>query len=166
MVVEQNLSIAEAGEKFRVSAKTCRKWCRRYLAEGELGLIDRSSAPASSPTQTPADRIAAIVALRKLRFTGPEIAETLNMALSTVSSILSRIGMGKLGRLGLEPAQRYEWGRPGELIHIDVKKLGRIGDNGPRPSRPRVPPPQQGQDRRRRHPAPPDRLGVRACRDR
>jgi transposase len=131
MVVEQNLSISEAAEKFGVSTKTCRKWCRRFLADGELGLIDRSSAPNSSPNQTPAERIAAIVALRKLRFTGPEIAETLNMALSTVSQILGRIGMGKLGRLGMEPAQRYEWRLPGELIHIDIKKLGRIGDKGP-----------------------------------
>jgi transposase InsO family protein len=63
-----------------------------------------------------------------LRFTGPEIAECLGMALSTVSGILKRIGMGKLGRLGLEPARRYERARPGELIHIDVKKLGRIHD--------------------------------------
>jgi transposase InsO family protein len=67
-----------------------------------------------------------IAALRRLRFTGPEIAETLEMALSTVSGVLLRIGMGKLGRLGLEPAVRYERERPGELIHIDVKKLGRI----------------------------------------
>jgi transposase InsO family protein len=70
--------------------------------------------------------VEAIAALRRLRFTGPEIAETLGMALSTVSGILARIGMGKLGRLGLEPAQRYERQRAGELIHIDVKKLGRI----------------------------------------
>jgi hypothetical protein len=61
-----------------------------------------------------------------LRFTGPQIAETLGMALSTVSGILTRIGMGKLGRIGLEPPERYERERPGELIHIDVKKLGRI----------------------------------------
>jgi transposase InsO family protein len=67
-----------------------------------------------------------IAALRRLRMTGPEIAEVLGMALSTVSGILTRIGMGRLGRLGLEPAQRYERARPGELIHIDVKKLGRI----------------------------------------
>jgi transposase InsO family protein/transposase len=126
MVVEQNLSIAEAAEKVGVSVKTCQKWCRRFLVEGELGLLDRSSTPNVSPNQTPAERTAAIVALRKLRFTGPEIAETLNMALSTVSQILSRVGMGKLGRIGLEPAQRYEWARPGELIHVDVKKLGRI----------------------------------------
>jgi hypothetical protein len=61
-----------------------------------------------------------------LRFTGPEIAEVLGMALSTVSGILARIGMGKLGRVGLEPAVRYERERPGELVHIDIKKLGRI----------------------------------------
>jgi transposase InsO family protein len=71
-------------------------------------------------------RIEAIAALRRLRFTGPEIAETLAMPLSTVSGILTRIGMGKLGRLGLEPAARYERARPGERIHVDVKKLGRI----------------------------------------
>ncbi len=71
-----------------------------------------------------------IAALRRLRLTGAEIAELLDMALSTVSGILTRIGMGKLGRLGLEPAQRYERQRPGELIHIDVKKLGRIGPKG------------------------------------
>jgi transposase len=126
MVVEQHLSISEAAEKVGVSTKTCSKWCRRFLAEGELGLLDHSCAPKVSPNQTPAERIAAIVALRKLRFTAPEIAETLNMALSTVSQILSRVGMGKLGRIGLEPAQRYEWAGPGELIHIDIKKLGRI----------------------------------------
>jgi transposase InsO family protein/transposase-like protein len=131
MVVEDNTSIADAAERLGVSAKTCRKWCRRFLADGDLGLLDRSSAPASSPNQTPAERVEAIAALRRLRFTGPEIAETLDMALSTVSQILARIGMGKLGRLGLEPARRYEWQRPGELIHIDIKKLGRIGEKGP-----------------------------------
>jgi transposase InsO family protein/transposase-like protein len=126
MVMKESSTIAEAAEQFAVSAKTCRKWCRRFLADGELGLLDRSSAPTRSPHQTPAERVEAIAALRRLRFTGPEIAETLNMALSTVSQILLGIGMGKLGRIGLEPAQRYEWQRPGELIHIDIKKLGRI----------------------------------------
>jgi transposase InsO family protein len=62
--------------------------------------------------------------------TGAEIAECLDMAVSTVSGILTRIGIGKLGRLGLEPAQRYERARPGELIHIDIKKLGRIARPG------------------------------------
>jgi transposase InsO family protein/transposase-like protein len=126
MVVEGNSSMAEAAERFGVSDKTCRKWCRRFLADGELGLHDRSSAPHSSPNQTPAERVEAIAALRRLRFTGPEIAETLNMALSTVSQLLGRIGMGKLGRIGLVPAQRYEWQLPGQMIHVDVKKLGRI----------------------------------------
>jgi transposase InsO family protein/transposase-like protein len=126
MVVEESWSMTAAAERFGVADKTCRKWCRRFLAEGESGLLDRSSAPKHCPHQTPAARVEAIAALRRLRFTGPEIAETLNMALSTVSQILQRLGMGKLGRLGLEPAQRYEWQRPGELIHIDIKKLGRI----------------------------------------
>ncbi|MGD1059730.1 MAG: leucine zipper domain-containing protein [Solirubrobacteraceae bacterium] len=108
------------------SVRCARKWAGRYRLEGEQGLFDRSSAPSRIPHATPAQRIEAIAALRRLRFTGPEIAETLGMALSTVSGILTRIGMGKLGRLGLEPAVRYERERPGELIHIDVKKLGRI----------------------------------------
>jgi hypothetical protein len=126
MVVDESCSIMQAAEKFGVSTKTCGKWCRRFLTDGESGLLDRSSAPKSSPKQTPPERVEAIAALRRLRFTGPEIAETLDMALSTVGQILGRLGMGKLGRLGLEPARRYEWARPGELIHIDIKKLGRI----------------------------------------
>ena len=89
-------------------------------------MLDRSSAPATVANRTDERTTEAIAALRRLRFTGPEIAETLDMALSTVSGILTRIGMGKLGRLGLQPAQRYERERPGELVHIDVKKLGRI----------------------------------------
>lgn len=67
-----------------------------------------------------------IAALRRLRMTGAEIAEVLRMPETTVSGILTRIGMGRLGRLGLEPAERYERKRPGELLHVDVKKLGRI----------------------------------------
>jgi transposase InsO family protein len=94
--------------------------------EGELGLLDRSSAPHQIPHRVSEERVQMIAALRRLRFTGPEIAECLGMALSTVSGILKRIGMGKLGRLGLEPVRRYERQRPGELIHVDVKKLGRI----------------------------------------
>jgi hypothetical protein len=98
----------------------------RYRASSESGLLDQSSAPRSVATRADERRIEAIAALRRLRFTGPEIAELLGMAVSTVSGILTRIGMGRLGRLGLEPAERYERERPGELIHIDVKKLGRI----------------------------------------
>ena len=125
-VVEGERTLSEAAAAAEVSVRCARKWVGRYLAEGELGLFDRSSAPRSIPHRTSEQRIQAIAALRRLRFTGPEIAETLGMALSTVSGILQRVGMGKLGRLGLEPAVRYERARPGELIHIDVKKLGRI----------------------------------------
>jgi transposase InsO family protein len=125
-VVDEGWTVTRAAAAADVSVRCARKWVRRYRAEGQLGLLDRSSAPNAIPHRTDEQRIEAIAALRRLRFTGPEIAETLAMALSTVSGILTRIGMGKLGRLGLEPAQRYERERPGELIHIDVKKLGRI----------------------------------------
>src|SRR3954451_11536917 len=87
MVVDDGLTVAAAAERFGVSAKTAGKWCRRFVAEGELGLRDRSCAPHRSPNQTPTDRVEAIVALRRLRFSGPEIAETLEMALSTVGQI-------------------------------------------------------------------------------
>jgi transposase InsO family protein len=125
-VVEARWTVAEAAAAAEVSVRCARKWVGRYRAEGELGLLDRSSAPVSVANRTPKARVEAIACLRRLRFTGPEIAELLGMALSTVSGILSRIGMGKLGRLGLDPARRYERKRPGELVHIDVKKLGRI----------------------------------------
>jgi transposase InsO family protein len=125
-VVDQGWTLVEAAGAAEVSVRCARKWAGRYRLEGEQGLFDRSSAPSRIPHRTPAQRIEAIAALRRLRFTGPEIAETLDMALSTVSGILTRSGMGRLGRIGLEPAVRYERERPGELIHIDVKKLGRI----------------------------------------
>jgi transposase len=125
-VVDQGWTLLEAATAAEVSVRCAGKWAGRYRLEGEQGLFDRSSAPGRIPHRTPAQRIEAIAALRRLRFTGPEIAETLGMALSTVSGILKQLGMGKLGRLGLEPAVRYERERPGELIHIDVKKLGRI----------------------------------------
>ncbi len=128
VVVERERTLTQAAEAAGVSVRCARKWVGRFRAEGELGLLDRSSSPRSIPHRTSDQRVEAIAALRRLRFTGPEIAECLGMALSTVSGILTRIGMGKLGRLGLEPAQRYERERPGELIHIDVKKLGRIVD--------------------------------------
>ena len=125
-VVEDGLTIRRAAERARVSEKTCRKWLSRFLAEGHDGLRDRSSAPKTVANRTPDDRVDAICKLRKIRLSGPEIAELLGMARSTVSGLLKRAGMGKLGRLGLEPAVRYERERPGELIHIDIKKLGRI----------------------------------------
>jgi transposase InsO family protein/transposase len=125
-VVDQGWTLTQAAVAAEVSVRCARKWVGRYRADGELGLLDRSSAPVRVANRTPEDRVQAIAVLRRLRFTGPEIAELLSMALSTVSGILTRIGMGRLGRLGLEPARRYERERPGELVHLDVKKLGRI----------------------------------------
>jgi transposase InsO family protein len=126
-VIEQGWSLAEAAEAAGVSERTCSKWTGRYRSEGEAGLADRSSAPHSVPGRTPEDRVAAIAALRRVRMTGPEIAECLGMAQSTVSAVLARIGLGRLSRLEPpEPIRRYERQRPGELIHIDVKKLVRI----------------------------------------
>jgi len=126
LVVEQGWTLTAAAEAAGVSVRCARKWSGRYRSEGELGLHDRSSAPRRVANRTAPERIEAIEMLRRLRFTAAEIAETLGMALSTVSGILCRSGMGKLGRLGLEPAVRYERSRPGELLHVDVKKLGRI----------------------------------------
>jgi transposase InsO family protein len=126
LVVDREWSISAAAAEFNTSFRTCSKWVARYREASEAGLLDRSSAPELVANRTPEQRIEAIAALRRLRFTGPEIAELFDMPVSTVSGILTRIGLGKLGRLGLEPAQRYERARPGELIHIDVKKLGRI----------------------------------------
>ena len=126
-VLEQGWSLTEAAEAAGVSERTCRKWRERYLAEGEAGLADRSSAPHRIPHRTPDELVALIAALRRTRKTASEIALALGMALSTVSAILLRIGLGKLSRLEPpEPPNRYERRHPGELIHIDVKKLGRI----------------------------------------
>jgi transposase InsO family protein len=125
-VVEEGWSVREAASAAEVSARTAGKWVARYRAEGLGGLLDRSSAPSVVANRSDEQTVNAIAALRRLRFTGPEISEVLGLAPSTVSGILTRIGMGRLGRLGLEPAERYERTVAGELIHIDVKKLGRI----------------------------------------
>lgn len=119
-------SAREAAKAAGVSAQTCRKWVGRYRREGEAGLRDRPSVAHRIPARTPPDRVRAICALRRVRLSGPQIAEVLVMPRSTVSAVLKRQGMGRLGRLGQEPANRYERKRPGELIHVDVKKLGRI----------------------------------------
>ena len=121
-VVEQGWPLTKAAAAAEVSGRTCSKWVGRYRAEGLAGLVDRSSAPAVIANRTEEHTVQAIAALRRLRFSGPEISELLDLPVSTVSGILQRIGMGKLGRLGLEPAERYERAVAGELIHIDVKK--------------------------------------------
>lgn len=126
-VEEGSWSLMAAAEAAGISERTAAKWVARWRAEGETGLLDRSCAPKRRPTQLPADRVQAIEALRRLRMTAAEIAECLSMALSTVSRWLQRIGLGRLSRLEPpEPANRYERKRPGELVHVDVKKLGRI----------------------------------------
>jgi transposase InsO family protein/transposase len=130
-VVDEGWSLSEAAAAAEVSERTAGKWVARFREEGEAGLLDRSSAPRMVHNATPEERVQVIAALRRLRFTGPEIAETLEMASSTVSAVLKRIGLGKLSRLEPpEPVRRYEKQRAGELLHIDVKKLGRISAKG------------------------------------
>jgi len=124
-VVDQGWTLRAAAEAAGVSVRCTRKWVGRYRA-GDVRLLDHSSAPRRVANRTAPERVAVIVKLRRLRMTAAEIAETLAMPVSTVSGILTRLGLGRLGRLGLEQCVRYERSRPGELVHIDVKKLGRI----------------------------------------
>ena len=132
-VLEQGWGVAAAAEAAGVSERTAAKWLARYRSEGRDGLVDRSSAPHRLPRRTPAERVRLIELLRRLRMTAAEIAEVLRMPLSTVSAVLKRIGLGKRSRLEPpEPANRYECSRPGELVHVDVKKLGRFTRPGHR----------------------------------
>jgi transposase InsO family protein len=126
-VLEEGWRLAAAAEAAGVSVRTLSKWLGRYREEGERGLLDRSSAPRSVPSRTSEERVAVIAALRRLRMTAAEIAATLSMPHSTVSAVLCRIGLGRLSRLEPpEPPNRSGRRHPGELVHVDVKKLGRI----------------------------------------
>ena len=126
-VRDQGWSVMAAAEAAGISERSAYRWLRRFRGEGEAGLRDRSSAPKRIPHRTPAERVEAIEALRRLRMTGAEIAELLRMPLSTVSAWLKRIGLGRRSRLEPpEPPNRYELLRPGQLVHVDVKRLGRI----------------------------------------
>src|SRR4051812_16393486 len=126
-VLEQGWTLAQAAEAAGVSVRTVSKWLSRFRAEGAEGLVDRSSRPGRIPHRTPEQRVEVIVVLRRLRMTAAEIAEIVAMPLSTVSAVLRRVGLGKLSRLEPpEPPNRYQRRHPGELIHVDVKKLGRI----------------------------------------
>ncbi len=130
-VSDQSWSVAAAAEAAGISERTAYRWLKRWREQGTAGLSDRSSAPRCIPHRTPADRVQAIAALRRLHMTAAEIAEVLQMALSTVSAVLRRIGLGKRSRLSPpEPPNRYERKRPGELVHLDIKKLGRISARG------------------------------------
>jgi transposase InsO family protein len=131
-VVGECWSVSAAAHAAAVSERTVYRWLARFRADGQAGLLDRRPVARRIPHRTPADRVAAICQLRQLRLTAAEIAERLSMPLSTVSAILRREGLGKRSRLAPpEPVNRYERAAPGELVHIDIKKLGRIV-GGPR----------------------------------
>ena len=122
----------QAAEAAGCSTRTAAKWLSRYRA-GDRQLLDRSSRPRRSPSRLPQPRVEAIERLRRLRMTAAEIAEVLGIPLSTVSLWLQRIGLGKRSRLEPpEPPNRYERRHPGELVHVDIKKLGRVRGAGHR----------------------------------
>ena len=128
-VLEEGWSLTQAAEAAGVSEPTARKWVGRARA-GE-SLEDRSSRPGRSPSRLPKHLVEAIGALRRLWMTAAEIAEILRLPLSTVSLWLKRVGLGKRSRLAPpEPSNRYERRHPGELVHVDIKKLGRISARG------------------------------------
>jgi transposase InsO family protein len=129
-VVEQGWKLVEAAEAAGCSARTAAKWIARYR-DGDRELFDRPSRPHRSPARLPQQRVQAIEALRRVRMTAAEIAEVLGLPLSTVSLWLKRIGLGKRSRLEPpEPPNRYERRHPGELVHVDIKKLARISVRG------------------------------------
>jgi len=133
LVVDRGLSKAEAARRCNTTPKTVGKWVGRFRAEGVDGLRDRSSRPLSSPGRTAPETCAAVEALRRERHTGKQIAAELGISPATVSRILARLGLNRL--CALEPAtpvRRYERARPGEMIHIDIKKLGRFNKIGHR----------------------------------
>ena len=132
-ITEQGRSLTEAAEAAGVSERTARKWLARYRAEGRRGLEDRSSRPHRIPRATAPDTERAVIGLRRARMTGAEIAACLAVAERTASRICARAGLGRLRSLDpAEPANRFETPRPGQLVHIDVKKLGRIARAGHR----------------------------------
>ena len=132
-VVDCGLSKAAAAGQFNITPKTVAKWVKRFRAEGVDGLRDRSSRPLSLPSQTASATAAAIEALRRQRYTAKQIAAEVGVSAATVSRILRRLGLNRLSALEpAEPIRRYEREKPGELIHIDIKKLGRIGSVGHR----------------------------------
>ena len=131
-VLEEGWSLAAAAEAAGVSDRRCSEWVRRYR-DGDHELADRSSQPKTIPAKTPPGGEEAVLVLRELRFTAAQIAEVLGMAHSTVSAVLKRHGKGRLPRVDAdEPEHRYERPMPGELVHIDVKKLGRVNGVGHR----------------------------------
>jgi transposase InsO family protein len=130
-VLGEGWSVAAAAAAAGVSERSVWRWLKRFREEGDAGLLDRSSRPHRSPTRLPASSVQAIEALRRLRMTAAQIAEILGLALSTVSLWLKRVGLGKRSRLDPpQPPNRYERRHPGELVHVDIKQLGRISPQG------------------------------------
>ena len=126
-IEDEGWPVARAATASGVSRRCAYRWLARYRQGGERWLGDRSSAPRRCPHSVTPGRIAEIERLRRQRMTGPAIARTLGMARSTVGLILRRIGLGKLTALEPKvPIVRYERSRPGEMIHLDIKKLGRF----------------------------------------
>jgi transposase InsO family protein len=122
----ENWTVQEAADAAGVSERTAYRWLARWR-DGDHELVDRSSVPRRVPRRTPASLERVIEHLRRLRMTSTRIAAELTMAVSTVCAVLARLGLNRLSRLEpLEPANRYERRRPGELIHLDIKKLTRF----------------------------------------
>ena len=134
LIVDENWEVARAAERYDVSWKTAKKWADRYEAEGPAGMLDRSSRPHHQPSRTPAPVVRKIVHLRWKQRLGPvAIADRLGMQSSTVYAVLVRCRLNRLTHIDRatgEPIRRYEHDKPGDLIHIDVKKLGRVPDGG------------------------------------
>ena len=131
--MEQGWPAKAAAAAAGVSTVTAHKWRRRHRLGGERRHHDRSSAPRRCPRRTPQPRVAEIEHLRRQRMSGPKIAQALGMACSTVGAVLRRLGLGKLVNLDPKPpVVRYERSAPGEMIHLDIKKLGRFDVEGHR----------------------------------
>src|SRR5438270_7573921 len=127
------MPVTSAAEAAGVSKRTAFKWKRRFTEAGEAALVDRSSRPLRMPRKVHPDRAEEVIRLRRRRCTGPQIAARVGLSNATVARILARSGLSRLK--SLEPKQpivRYQRDRPGELIHVDIKKLGRIGRVGHR----------------------------------
>lgn len=132
-VIEGGMSKTATARKFNITPKTVAKWVERFRTESVNGLRDRSSRPLSLPGQTAPATCAAIEALRRQRYTGQHIANEVGVSAATVSRILRRLGLNRLSSLEpAEPIRRYEREHPGEIIHIDIKKLGRFEQVGHR----------------------------------
>ncbi|UNO43195.1 IS481 family transposase [Streptomyces sp. MST-110588] len=133
-VVEDNWPLRRAAERFQVSPTTAQRWAERYRRFGEAGMCDRSSRPRTSPRRTPTRTERRIIKVRVLRRWGPaRIAGLLRLVPSTVHRVLTRYGLARLAHLDRATGpviRRYERQRPGELVHVDIKKLGNIPDGG------------------------------------